>query len=169
MFCGNDPVNYADPSGLCEKGESTGIWNSIKSAVSDLVEKITQYQKACEIADEVHGKFAGQDNMTDAMRHAEWNRRMAAEIGQFRAFAYGTGHEIDNYFSDGDEVYAGRMDLRNNAAGRRAAREGRGGVPESWLFAIRDAPPGQQLEHIHVVVPIPFFDDIIFVRIPTPW
>jgi len=83
-------------------------------------------------------------------------------------FSVSTCGEIENYFNGGD-IYAGRMDLWNNAAGRRAAGEGRESVPESWLVAIKDAPPGQQLPHQTVYVLVPILGIPVVVPVKTPW
>ena len=63
------------------------------------------------LANKVQAEWAGLDDFGDAMRHAEWNRQMAVEIGSVRAWVYGTGHEITGWFDQGD-LDAMRMDLQ---------------------------------------------------------
>ncbi|TAJ70700.1 MAG: hypothetical protein EPO51_16555 [Phenylobacterium sp.] len=62
------------------------------------------------------------NNALDAQRHARWSERMAREIDPVTSFLVGTGHELAEMFQPRAEAL---MDFRNNAEGRRAAREGR--------------------------------------------
>jgi len=98
------------------------------------------------IANEELQKYPTHNDAGDAMRHAEWSQRMAKEIGPIFSRLAGLEHEGQNIVDSVDqnigrfvdpEAYAGRpvagvgqtiaesgMDLRNNAAGIRAARDG---------------------------------------------
>lgn len=62
------------------------------------------------------------NNALDAQRHARWSERMALEIDPETSFLVGTGHELSEMFQPRAEAL---MDFRNNAEGRRAARDGR--------------------------------------------
>lgn len=82
------------------------------------------------------------------MRHARWSQRTAQAAGPIFAEVAGVAHEVDNLIDSvrkhrtiigpyertgqpgmpptpGETVIESRMDLHNNAEGRRAAREGR--------------------------------------------
>jgi len=84
----------------------------------------------------------------DAMRHARWSQRTAQAAGPIFAEAAGIAHEAENFVDSvrkhrrligpygqagkpgmppppGETMDEIRMDLHNNAEGRRAAREGR--------------------------------------------
>ncbi|WP_395671648.1 hypothetical protein [Phenylobacterium sp.] len=102
-----------------------------------------KYEAAKRIKAGMRG-FAGHNDAGDAMRHAELSRRLAAEIDPLTAYLAGVSHEIDNSVPVWAQRYAppflreharenwhgqapseGLMDLRNNAEGRWAARDGR--------------------------------------------
>jgi len=83
-------------------------------------------ERAREIGDEVRAEFHGHNDLCDAMRHAEWNRRMQIELGTMTAFLAGYGHEPENFYdaeAHRKPIPFGEilMDL-HNAEGRRAAR-----------------------------------------------
>ncbi len=140
-FCGNDPVNFTDPWGLCEE-TSSSFTDTMQTILNNTLESVTRHHRATEIADIVRKQYIGVDDFNDAMRHAEWNRWMASEIGPFRAWLYGTGHEIAGWFDQGD-LAAMAMDLQNNATGRRAGAAGRQ-VPVDELVWIENAPTGRE-------------------------
>jgi len=92
--------------------------------------QVGNYQRARAMGNEVSGQHKGLNNLQDAMRHAEWNRRMANEIGPFTAWSMGVGNEIAGMgrsIMKGEPIdwAAVKMDLHNNAAGREAAAQGR--------------------------------------------
>jgi hypothetical protein len=83
-----------------------------------------------------------RNGLPDALRHANWSARSAQATGPVFTEAAGVGHELANLGesalgnihhlfggppvpSFGEAVAESTMDLRNNAAGRRAAAEGR--------------------------------------------
>ncbi|HEX7887170.1 MAG TPA: hypothetical protein VF474_14430, partial [Phenylobacterium sp.] len=116
-----------------------------------------KYAKAQQIADDERrrsteaataGGARAHNNRFDAMRHAEWSRRMATEIDPISARVFGAAHELEGAMPSPQtlqtwgaprwlrEVAQARdwhdqpeaealMDVRNNAEGRRAAAEGR--------------------------------------------
>ena len=55
------------------------------------------YNRAEEIAKEELTKRGqgNHNNEGDAMRHAEWSRRMAEELCSIKAWSFGTAHEVD--------------------------------------------------------------------------
>ena len=63
------------------------------------------------------------NDLGDALRHANWNKRMVEEINLFTAIVAGIGHEIEGSFLDGN-FSEGMMDLHNNAVGRKAGSDG---------------------------------------------
>lgn len=91
------------------------------------------------------------NDVRDAMRHARWSQRTAQAAGPIFAEVAGIAHEAKNLYDSvrahgpsgpyepqnrggglpplpptpGQTIDESRMDLRNNAEGRRAAREGR--------------------------------------------
>jgi len=72
----------------------------------------------------------GDDDMYDAMRHAEASRRISEALGPGYAHLFGTAHEVQNLLTprnwlEGNILERVGMDLRNNAEGRLAWREGR--------------------------------------------
>ncbi len=79
--------------------------------------------------------YPGRNNHSDAMRHAEWSRRMAEEIDPGFSRAVGIGHEITGMFPHRDPAAKGwlpgqrlseaRMDMINNTEGIRSWQEGR--------------------------------------------
>jgi uncharacterized protein RhaS with RHS repeats len=110
-YCLDDPVNMVDPYGL---------------AASDWWDVRAKYTKAHEIAGEELAKRGrgNHNNEGDAMRHAEWSRRMSEEIDPVSSWIAGTAHEIDN-IADGHPWSESMMDLHNNAVGREAAAQDR--------------------------------------------
>ncbi|MFT4579436.1 MAG: RHS repeat-associated protein [Nitrospinales bacterium] len=104
-----DPVNLLDPDGL-----EVGDWWDLPA----------NFERAREIADEERQKRPRAHNdMGDAMRHAEWNRRMVEEINGFTAWVAGTGHEIEGVIN-GQPLEETLMDLHNNRVGRKAGASG---------------------------------------------
>ncbi len=103
-----------------------------------------KYAAAQRIKADVLRNYPGWNDAGDAARHAEPSRRMASEIDPTTAFFAGAAHEAENtipselaQFAPGflqahaRENWHGQgtperlMDERNNAEGRRAAREHR--------------------------------------------
>ncbi|TDT92002.1 RHS repeat domain-containing protein [Pseudodesulfovibrio indicus] len=111
-YCLDDPVNMADPKGL---------------AARDWWDIVSNYKRANEIADEEVAKrgVGNHNNEGDAMRHAEWSKRMAEELGGGTSWLFGVGHEIDGLINSDQPWGEAMMDLHNNAEGRAAAREKR--------------------------------------------
>ena len=77
----------------------------------------------------------GRNNHDDAMRHAEWSRRMAEEIDPGFSRIVGIGHEFTGMFPhddpdtkrglSGQRLSEARMDMISNAEGIRSWQEGR--------------------------------------------
>jgi len=110
-YVGGNPILLFDPSGL-----AVGDWWDLPANVG----------RAREIADEEINKRRRQHNdIGDAMRHAEWNRRMVEETNTFTAWIAGVGHEVDNLIKDDSPWGESMMDLHNNAEGRAAGQQGR--------------------------------------------
>jgi len=110
-YVGGNPILLFDPSGL-----AVGDWWDLPANVG----------RAREIADEEINKRRRQHNdIGDAMRHAEWNRRMVEETNTFTAWIAGVGHEVDNLIKDDSPWRESMMDLHNNAEGRAAGQQGR--------------------------------------------
>jgi len=91
--------------------------------------QIARYQRAREIGNEVSGQHKGRDNLGDAMRHAEWNRRMVEEVGPLTAWSAGIANEAGRArlgLVKGEPIdwAAIKMDLHNNAVGREAGAAG---------------------------------------------
>jgi RHS repeat-associated protein len=107
-YVGNDPLNWRDPMGL-----AVGDWWDLSS----------NYRRAKEIADEESSKHRGHNDCDDAMRHADWSKRMAEELGKGYANLFGTGHEIAGMMNINNHQPLNEMmmDLHNNAIGRNAA------------------------------------------------
>lgn len=123
-----------------------------------------KYHAAKTIKDEMLSRFPGWNNAGDAQRHAELSRRMAVEIDPITAAAAGYAHELDNSIPSqasrlippwlpqlheharqnwrGQGAPEMKMDLRNNAEGRRAARSGRPVNPAN-LQTAPQAPPNR--------------------------
>jgi hypothetical protein len=89
------------------------------------------YSRAKEISEEEKARHRGWNNAEDAARHAEWSRRVSKEIGPFWAWAYGLGHEYEDWRDHDQPWDEALMDLHNNKEGRAAAREGRPIRPRS--------------------------------------
>jgi hypothetical protein len=105
-------VMGVDPSGL-----ATGDWWDLPA----------NFNRAYEISVEERLKRpTGHNDAEDAMRHAEWSRRMVQETNSFTAWVAGVGHEIDGWVNHKQPWNEGTMDIFNNAVGRAA---GRAGVP----------------------------------------
>ena len=107
-----------------------------------------KYEAARRIKDETLRQYPGWNNPGDATRHAELSRRKASEIDPVTAYVASATHELDNSFpadwarfapgflkAHARENWHGQpaaerlMDERNNAEGRRAAREHRSVAP----------------------------------------
>ncbi|SDK51211.1 RHS repeat-associated core domain-containing protein [Maridesulfovibrio ferrireducens] len=122
-YCLDDPINFHDRTGLAGKSE-----NEEKESYSDkIIKKIPGFKRATEIAiEEVKKRGKGNhNNEGDAMRHAEWSRRMTNELGSARAWAFGVAHEIEGLVKKGQPWGEAMMDLKNNAEGRAASSEKR--------------------------------------------
>jgi len=106
----NIPVYFLDPYGL-----KVGDWWDFPANID----------RAREIAaEELAKRPSGHNNAEDAMRHAEWSRRMAEETNQFTACAVGFEHEIEGWLK-GQDWAEGLMDIHNNSEGRKADSENR--------------------------------------------
>lgn len=106
-YVNSDPVNFIDPTGL-----KVGDWWDIPA----------NYKRAREIAREEYNKRPNDhNNAGDAMRHAEWSRRMTQEINNSTSFCAGVGHEIEGLLG-GSPLGETFMDLHNNYQGRKAGR-----------------------------------------------
>jgi hypothetical protein len=113
----------------------SGIWNGVGDMANSVGETamkgvnavgslLPDYGAAENIAHEELALHHGHNDMDDAMRHADWNRRMYSEIGPFTAWSSGVGHELTGLLQ-GQPWNEMEMDLHNNAEGRQAASEGR--------------------------------------------
>jgi RHS repeat-associated protein len=111
-YVGNDPLSEIDLLGLAR-----GDWWDPRTYLPD-------YDRARQIGLEELARHRGHNDADDAMRHAEWSRRMRCEIGPFTAWSSGVGHEIGDLFH-GMPWSESMMDLHNNAEGRQAGSEGR--------------------------------------------
>ncbi len=108
-YCLDDPVNGVDPLGL-----AAGDWWDFSANLG----------RAKEIAKEELAKrgSGNHNNEGDAIRHAEWSRRMTEEIGPSTSWAVGLGHEVGGLVK-GQPWSEAMMDIKNNAEGRAAARD----------------------------------------------
>ncbi|MBN2641487.1 MAG: RHS repeat-associated core domain-containing protein [Victivallales bacterium] len=93
------------------------------------------------IAREILSNTPGHNDIGDARRHAEWQRRTTQEISAFTAWLAGTWHEIEGLLN-GQPLDEALMDLNNNAEGRNAAREERS-IDESNLITLNPPSPNQ--------------------------
>lgn len=103
-----------------------------------------KYAAAQRIKEEALATYPGHNDAGDALRHAELSRRLASEIDPTTAYLAGVTHELENtiperlvrfapssMWAHAEENWHGQgtperlMDDRNNAEGRRAAREHR--------------------------------------------
>jgi hypothetical protein len=92
-----------------------------------------QVHTAEEIAgQELQKRPLGHNDPEDAMRHAEWSRRMTAEVNPAIAFLAGWQHEIAGTLR-GQPMSELFMDLNNNREGREAAAEGRAVDPNNLV------------------------------------
>ena len=112
-----------------DEKKGKGFFDKIGDYVEDgykEAKEFTGYDKAMEIAREELAKRGrgNHNNEGDAMRHAEWSRRMTEEIGPMRSWAYGTAHEVEGLIH-GQPMGEAMMDLHNNAVGRAAGRAGK--------------------------------------------
>ena len=101
-YAKNDPLNWLDPSGL-----STIAWYNFSEI----------WERAQKIAHEESAAHTGVNDCDDAMRHAEWSKRMSEDLGWFYSFIFGAGHEYWNYIVDGSPWEENLMDMYNNAYG----------------------------------------------------
>lgn len=104
--------------------------------------------------------FRGHNDAGDALRHAELSRRLASQIDPGTAYLAGVAHEIENSLPvswqrfaparlrehaaenwHGQDPAEARMDLNNNAEGRRAAWEGRPVDPNRLQIERGVTPP----------------------------
>ena len=117
-YVDNNPVNLLDPFGL-EPNNRSG-WQSVWNWWSNQV--TFDPWRAEQIVREVSAKFPiGHNDPRDAMRHAEWSKRMAEEINQLTSWASGWAHELDNMINNNQPWMEMQMDLNNNKTGRDAA------------------------------------------------
>ena len=108
-YVGGNAVNRVDPSGL-----ASGDWWDIPA----------NFQRAIEIArEELARRPNAHSDSEDAMRHAEWNRRMVIETNSFTAWVAGVGHEIVGSIK-GQPWNEAMMDMYNNWVGRDAGARG---------------------------------------------
>ena len=107
----NNPLIYTDPKGL-----EVGDWWDLPA----------NFNRAREIAARELKKPGqqGHNDLSDAMRHANWMRLTRWETNNFTAWAAGVGHEIDGLLG-GSPWKECMMDLHNNREGRRANAESR--------------------------------------------
>jgi hypothetical protein len=82
-----------------------------------------------------HGSIRGNDDHTDAFRHAYWNARMTQLYGPDWAERYATAHETDASNPGPREA----MDLHNNQIGRQIALEHPNASPAELQALIRQA------------------------------
>jgi hypothetical protein len=122
---GNAPTRYVDRFGLA-RGDS---W--------DARTYLPDYGRAQEIGIELLKEYPGHNDADDAIRHAEWNRRMFSEIGPFTALSAGLGWEVAGIVN-GQPWRETLMDLHNNAEGRIAAAQARSVNPRDLVMQ-----PGQ--------------------------
>jgi len=104
------------------------LWDRLGLAVGDWWDLPANFSRSREIARDELRRHHGHNDAYDAMRHAEWQCRTAAETNQFTAWISGLGHELDNLIHGGDWNES-IMDLHNNAVGRQAAEEQRPILP----------------------------------------
>jgi len=80
--------------------------------------------KGMSIAAEEEARRPGRNNASDAMRHAEWSRRMTEEIGPAFSMAVGGVNEAVG-LALGHPLAESVMDMRNNAEGIEAGQQHR--------------------------------------------
>ncbi|OEU66809.1 MAG: hypothetical protein BA863_07070 [Desulfovibrio sp. S3730MH75] len=137
-YCLDAPINFVDRTGLAGKSEESNnkkskhrVTNKDKKKEEDYSDKIIKnipgVKRATEIANEELKKRGkgNHNNEGDAMRHAEWSRRMTDELGSARAWAFGVAHEIEGVLKKGQPWGEAMMDLKNNSEGRAASTEKR--------------------------------------------
>jgi hypothetical protein len=118
----DDARTFADPSQApTSSADSPG---SEARSPWDPRQYLPDYGRAREIADEELELHHGHNDADDALRHADWSRRMQTEIGPFTSWSAGTLHEVDNLLHGGPWRES-MMDLHNNAEGRSAASQNR--------------------------------------------
>jgi hypothetical protein len=74
-------------------------------------------------AEELARRPGGHNDLEDAQRHAEWQRRVTHEVNETTAGWAGYGHELENLL-EGSPWHEILMDLHNNRIGREAGRTG---------------------------------------------
>jgi RHS repeat-associated protein len=123
-YVGNNPVMGVDPSGL-----KAGDWWDLPANLA----------RAQQIAGEELARRPNSHNdIGDAMRHAEWQRRTTQETNAFTAWLAGTGHEIEGMLR-GQPMNEMLMDLHNNSVGRDAGRAGSSVSPSNlWTLPLRN-------------------------------
>ncbi|NDV23962.1 RHS repeat-associated core domain-containing protein [Desulfovibrio sp. JC022] len=110
-----------------DEKKGKGFFEKVGNYVEDGIKEardFTGYDKAKEIAREELAKRGrgSHNNEGDAMRHAEWSRRMTEDLGPARAWAFGTAHEIDGLINKNQPWNEAMMDIHNNAVGRAAGK-----------------------------------------------
>jgi RHS repeat-associated protein len=125
------PNNAASQSPSLTFGETLrAIGQGIVNAPSFWNSQLPDYTKARAISDEELANHLGHNDLDDAIRHADWSRRMEVEIGPFTAWSSGVGHEIEGIFNRPKGMTIGQylneslMDLHNNSVGRNAGASG---------------------------------------------
>ena len=106
------------------------------------------------IGDEERMIYIGhQNDPEDALRHAEWSRRMAEDIGPIFSGVAGLGHEIQNTLGWGaprQPLNEAIMDMHNNAEGIRSSREKRPINPRQLQTRPRPMPWSSPAPKAHV-------------------
>ncbi len=106
----SNPLRFTDPLGL-----AAGDWWDLPA----------NFSRAYEIGiEEGRNRPDAHNDLGDAMRHAEWNRRMVEETNLFTAWTVGVGYEVSGLIK-GQPLKEASMDLHNNAVGRNAGAIGK--------------------------------------------
>ncbi len=98
-YCLDDPVNGVDPLGL-EAGDWWDIPANINKAIAIGNEELAKRNR-------------DHNNEGDAMRHAEWSRRMSEEIGPTTSWVAGVAHEAEGLLA-GQPWSETMMDIRSH-------------------------------------------------------
>jgi len=134
-YCQNNPVNFLDPTGL-KVGDWWDVVANAKNAIANLQMQIEQAKKIAY--EEREKRPSGHNDGVDAMRHAEWNRRMTTEINPATACAVGIQHEVEG-LTNVQPFAEAFMDLYNNTQGIMAGVNGVT-VDSSSLFNLNESP-----------------------------
>ncbi len=147
-YCGNNPVNSADPSG--QFWLTAIIVTAVVVTVAHVVASVTinksqlhpaekevakkhyigafKAKQSAKISDQYTDKEYGtnahtqDDTKANAYRHAMWNAVMTDKMGSKKAKKFADAHEI---FDDPDGIWKenSEMDLYNNQLGRSIAEK----------------------------------------------